>query len=1020
MRLDAATEALWALQSLMPGSSISNVAIAFDLDRQARWWPLQQAVNALIRRHAALRASFPSAEGLPVRHEHAEHELELDIDVHSTGPETVEADLREYAARPFDLDTAPLIRVGMFTVSPGHSVICVVAHHIVMDAASLRVLVREIVQAYQSVEEGRELLAGQPASPAALPAPSQAAMDFWRGHVAGFDPSGMRLDAAAPEDSGPDFTGEVVERVVPDDVMEVLAELRRACRSTDAMVLLAAYYLAVRRHGAARDALVGVMADTRGGTAADAVGYHIATVPLRVAVDDEMSFPELVQRVTRTMADAFEHGLMTYELVGRYVPESTAAPDWWRSGLVHHVFNFRGDQQAEARMGESSIGYRDVFIGLSRFDLDLAVERLGPRIIVKLHYRTRVFDRAFAESFLDRLLGVLRQAARRRSLPVAGFDLRTERDRRLIEEVNETGRQWQGPRTVLGMVIEAAGRTPDAVALSSPEGSVTYAELVRMAAAVRDQVRAHDGGPGSVVALAGPRGPGLAAAVLGVWAAGAAYLPLDAAHPARRLSFQLDDAACQLIIGDHRLPDECTRGRTVLTLPSAERVTGPLTEPEADAEAYLIYTSGSTGTPKGVWLSHGNLANVVRHFADLCDLGAGDGVLWLTTFAFDISALELCLPLSRGGRVVAAPDSALHSPDVLLETVAREDVAIVQATPTTWRQVAPHAAGLLVGRTLLCGGEPLTSALAGQLLATGATVYNVYGPTETTIWSTAAQVVDPASTAIGRPVANTRVHVVDGRLSPLPPGIVGELCVSGDGVAKGYHRLPDLTADRFRHDEELGRLYRTGDRALLRHDGTLILLGRADRQVKLRGHRVELGEVEAVLEGHPEVRAASVVLRGDPSADGVLAAFVAARDRRGLRADLWAYAADRLPSYCVPARLAVLPALPTTANGKIDTKALAGWPLEPAEAGEREPSTHRTAGDEIERGLVRLWREVLGRHDMDVDANFFLSGGHSLAAARLAELATRRLGTPVTMGMVFRAPTPARLAHLIEVPEGAR
>ncbi|GAA3728991.1 hypothetical protein GCM10022225_07970 [Plantactinospora mayteni] len=1016
--LDPGTEALWLLHQLVPDRAVSNVALAIEFDRPPRWWPLREALNWLVRRHASLRTSFSAVDGVPVRRP-TDADVPLELDVYGSTPETVEADLRAYAAAPFTLDEPPLLRVGLFAVGPHRQIVCLVAHHIVIDAASLRVLVDELGQAYEAIAADGE--------PPTLPPPIELppatvppqALRFWRDHVAGHDSAGMRLEGAQDPVGPPTFAGHLVERPMADEAVQALATLRRRCHTTDAIVLLSAYYATLRGHGAADDALVGVMMDTRAGSTAaggGAVGYHVATLPLRVTLAAAMPFETLVARVTRLMVDPIEHGPVPFEVLARgHVGTAGADPSWWRNRLVRCLFNFRPGAPDPEPVGAGS-RIRDVSTGLSRFDLELTVARIGAQTVAYLLASTEAYDPSLARTFLERLDVVLTQAAADPTRPLGDFDLRTAADRRLVADANRTAVAWPEPGTVLGMVDAVARRHPAATAVVEGGRPVTYAQLLRAGAATAGKLADLGAGPGSVVAIAAPRGAPVAAAALGVWAAGAAYLPLDPDHPPARLVEQLTDADCRVVIGDP--PEGCAAGRTVLPVPAFGKLTSLDRLPtfsglDPEAPAYLIYTSGSTGRPKGVVLTHRNLANVVRHFATELDMDSTTSMMWLTTFAFDISALELFLPLSVGGRVVVAADELRASPDALVELIDDADVSAVQATPTTWRLAAPAAKGRLVGRTVLCGGEPLSAPLAEQLHATGARVLNVYGPTETTIWSTAAELSPAGPVTIGTPISNTRVAVLDPRGRPRPVGLAGELYIGGDGVAVRYHNQPDLTGERFRDTEAVGRGYRTGDVARWRPDGQLELLGREDRQVKLRAHRIELGEVESVLEDHPEVRAASVALRGDPSADGRLVAFVAATERPGLTADIWSYAARRLPAYSMPAQVVVLPELPSTDNGKTDHRALAGRDLPvdgapvPAD-GDREPA------DTTEAVLVELWRSVLSRPAVGPLDNLFLNGGNSLVAVRLATAVTSRLGVPVTMAMVFRAPTPAALAALIQ------
>ncbi|GAA3438034.1 hypothetical protein GCM10018954_076500 [Kutzneria kofuensis] len=445
------------------------------------------------------------------------------------------------------------------------------------------------------------------------------------------------------------------------------------------------------------------------------------------------------------------------------------------------------------------------------------------------------------------------------------------------------------------------------------------------------------------------------------------------------------------------------------------------TAPAADltATAYVMYTSGSTGRPKGVAVTHRNLANVVRDFAERLAVGPGDAVLWSTAVTFDISALELLLPLSVGGRVVIADAITESGPADLVDLVAGHDVRVLQGTPTFWRAVVPYAADRLQGRTVLCGGEPLSPQLAADLLATGCRLVNVYGPTETTIWSTCAPVTAVAggTVPIGVPIANTQVFVLDEHGVELPPGLVGELCVAGDGVSAGYLNQAELTAERFGTHPRWGRFYRTGDLARWRHDGVLECLGRSDRQVKVRGHRIELGEIEAVLREHDDVADAAAVLTGDPQRDGELRAFVrpaTGAAAAGLPDRLWQHLRTRLPSGSLPTGIAVVDDFPVTANGKLDLRALADRAL-PDTAGVAPDAPD--ADPELTGRLTELWRATLGRPDVREHDNFFLNGGHSLLAARLGARLVA-LGYDVGLRVVFDHPTARALSAYLTSKRG--
>jgi len=1015
-------QGLWLLQRMAPDLGVTNVAIYWDLPGPPRWWPLREAFSWLVARHPALRSCFPMRGETPVRMVRPAEQVEVDLDVVDVEPDALESALQAYAGRPFDLDGHSLARLGLFRVGAERHCLCLAAHHLVVDAASLDWLLRELRAGYDSLAA----TGVPPDLPSAVPAPPLRPRDesvrFWRQRLAGFEPAGNQLatgpiagTAGAP-DAEPTFAGGDVLRVYPRDIAEAVTELRSRCRGTHAAVLLTAYLLALRYQGAADDLVVGALIDTRRRGHGSDVGYRVATVPLRVTVSPEATFTEFAAAVGEQLLLAMDHADVPFEMLAQEFAASHDDPLWWRHGLVRHAFNCLPPREAWQQDGPPATYLPN---GFARFNLELMVEPAPDSISARLMYSTEIHDQDLAETILDRLASAVRQAYDHPQRPVGDFDLRTLAEIALEDAVNDTSVEWDEPATVPGLIAAIAAAHPDATAVVDGDRQFSYRQLVGTAAAVKRLLHNNGVGRGDLVAVAGPRSVALAAAVLGVWSAGAAYLPLDAEHPEHRLRHELDDAGCRIILDGHLLPAPVRAGRICRPVPRGwsggdeEDADEPVVAaPSADDLAYVIYTSGSTGAPKGVRLTHGNLANVVRHFVRTLGADRGTSMMWLTTFAFDISVLELCLPLVAGGRVVVAPDQVRAVPERLLELVKSAQVSVVQATPTTWRLVAPRADRWLSDCDLLCGGEPLTPSLARQLRSAGRRAFNVYGPTETTIWSTVAELTaeEVDRVTVGRPIANTRAFLLDPRGRPVPPGVDGELCVAGAGVAQGYHGQPDLTARRFPTEVHIGRYYRTGDLGRMLPDGRIELLGRRDRQVKLRAHRIELTEVEGVLAEHDEVRAAAVVLYGDPVADGYLAAYLVGEERPGLVEEVWTYARSRLPGYSVPSRMVVVDDLPQTPNGKVDLTALAKRepPVAGAAAAEAEP-----AGDGMEAELVQAWRDVLRRPTLGRHANFFLNGGTSIMAVRLAATATARCGLQVGIGLIFRAPTPEALARFL-------
>ncbi|MFE3455657.1 amino acid adenylation domain-containing protein [Nonomuraea sp. NPDC059194] len=989
--LTAVPYSFWVLEQLAPASGVSNLAVAFRTREPLRRLPLQIAVNRLVKRHPALRLRFPVVGGAPVRHLTAPQDAQLKLVTRPTSEETLVADLQAFLDEPFDLGRDLLVRAGHFTLPDGGgSVVCLVGHHIVIDAHSMQLLVEELGRFYDS-QTAQEPLPAELTGVAPMlepGVPSQESLDYWLERLDGADPAAMVLPGSRHSPSNPTFAGHTCSWQLDEETVKALEELRTRLRTTGNIVLATAFLLTLRGHGAGPDLVVGMPVSTRTAAGRGHVGYGVSTLPLRVRAELDEDFGMVARRVEEAWQEGVEHADASVEAV---LTRRGHGTDDWRVPLFRHMFNYRPWSDEQVRIRGEVPGYIEDLFDRSRLDLQVVAVQEPDRLTIRAWHSTEVHDEAEIEAFVARMAAVLRQAA-----GGAVADVLSPADRALLDRVNDTAREW--PDTLVSRI-----RPGQAVAVREGAREVTYDELLGRAAAVRALLREQGVRRGELVALGLDRSADLVAAVLGVWQAGAAFLPLDVRQPELRLAYQVADSGARLVITGVERP-EWAGSTPVVAMPEA---TAPLGEPEHGEIAYVIYTSGSTGKPKGVQVTHANLTNLVFDFA--ARLGEPRSALWSTTPSFDISWLELLLPLAVGGTVVVASDEDQLQPRRFLELAGT--VEVVQATPTAWRLAVPEAGGELAGRTVLCGGEPMPAALARDLLALGCRVFNVYGPTETTIWSTAAELVERPGDPVpaGAPLANTRIFVLDGEGRESPPGVPGELCVAGDGVSAGYLNRPELTGERFGRHERYGRFYRTGDRARIRHDGVLELLGRDDRQVKLRGHRIELGEVEAVLHEHEAVRVAAVVLDGDPQTDGRLVAFLeTTRDettREDLREELWRFARTRLPDYAVPTGYVVADRLPTTANGKIAYLDLV------------VPSDERGAPSEAGEGLVRqvvaLWRDALNRPDLGPHDNFFLNGGHSVLAVRLIAPLEELAGRALSVRAVFDHPTAAELAaHL--------
>jgi amino acid adenylation domain-containing protein len=1016
----------WILQQLVPDSAVSNLSIAFRTPRPLRWWPMHAAVNHLIGRHPALRTRFPDAADVPLRHVSAPSDVELSVEVGAVTEAGMMARLHQAARMPFDLGSELPIRLSLWHVSGGGSVALLVMHHIAIDAMSFAVLMDELTRTYDAIADGSgipDALRGEVPATAEPPARPEDCR-FWSEHLRGIDSAQAALPGARPSPARPTFAGATVTGSLTPETTSAVATLRRKLGSTENLILLTAYYLTLFRHGAGPDLVVGVPVTDRAASAPAGIGFGVSTLPLRVIFDPDASFAELARRVREVFLAGAQHSSVSVEELLADVGHHSQ--DWWMP-LFRYMYNYRPWDIADVRIAGERPEFPEMLPEDTQLDIHLIVNSGRQPPVLITNYSTELHDEADVVAMVGRMQALLCAAADDPSRPVAELEMATRAERAALAAANDTGRADCPDRTVLRQFLAQADADPARTAVIDGDVTLSFGEIAAAALRVAAQLRADGIRDGDIVALALPRGAAMATAVLAVWAAGACYLPLGTGQPGPRLAAQVADAGARLVVTEADPAEPTSIGGRVPVLAWPDLVARADTghgaappPPGLDATAYVIYTSGSTGRPRGVVVTHRNLANLVSDFAGRLRVTADDPVLWSTTTTFDISALELFLPLSAGGPVVVAGNEPHTRPRELLELMLKHDVSVVQGTPTFWRlAVAEMAGDELRGRTVLCGGEPMCATLARALLGTGCRLLNVYGPTETTIWSTVAEIggeiADPVP--IGGPIANTSVFIADEHGAELPPGLLGELCISGTGVSTGYLHDPELTGQRFVSSAKWGRYYRTGDLARWRADGVLELFGRNDRQVKLRGHRIELPEIEAVLLGQADVAEAAAVVVGDPQGDAELRVFVRPATPAavpGLPGRLWPHLREQLPSYALPSRVAVLAELPVNRNGKIDYPALRALDVTaPAVVSDHPAEDLADPDPDLTRQLLTLWRDTLRRPALGELDHFFLNGGHSLLAAHLAGRITESAGRDVSVRMIFDHPTARQLsAHL--------
>ncbi|WP_406108780.1 amino acid adenylation domain-containing protein [Micromonospora globbae] len=1010
--LSYAQERVWFMDQLAPGEAAYHIAVPMRVRGPLDVAALRAALDGLTRRHESLRTRFPAdADGKPTVV--IEESLEVPLTIVETADEAAAQELVEAAAaEPFDLARGPLLRALLIRLAPEDHVLFLGQHHIVGDGWSVDVLLRDLVTLYRGGEppalpvqygdfavwEAREL-----AGPAA-----QGHLEWWKQRLDGVTPLELPLDLPRPATQT--YRGDFVEFTLDKATTDGLNALTRAHGGTLFMTLLAAYQVFLSRHAGQEDFAVGASVAGRSAPELEnVVGMFINMLPLRAELAGDPTFAELLERTRRSVLDALEHGDVPF---ARVVHELGLPRDVSRSPVFQAMFvlqNYDMGRYAEVPgTSEVTFDWTPMELRATRFDFELHAVETVDGLWGKLVFNTDLFTRETVERLAGRLGALLRAVVAAPDTPVSALDLLAPGERELLAAWNDTAADFPRTQTLHAPIEERAARTPDAVALRFEGRSVTYAELNAAANRVAHRLRAAGVGPETLVGVCAERSVELVAGLLGVLKAGGAYLPLDPEYPADRLAFMLTDADAPVVLVQEHLRDVLPEtGATVLVLDDDGVWAGqPETDPAPVAGpehlAYVIYTSGSTGRPKGVPNTHRGIVNRLDWMQKTYRIGPDDAVLQKTPASFDVSVWEFFWPLREGARLVLARPGGHKDAGYLRDLLVAEKVTTTHFVPSMLTvflaEDGVEAATAL--RRVICSGEELPLATATDFTARlpWCGLHNLYGPTEAAI-DVSSWHCDPAllaglaSVPIGAPIANLRLHVLDAAGNECPVGVAGELHIGGVGLARGYHRRPALTAERFVPDPFSGepgaRLYRTGDLARWRiapaapdaagvdaaPAGVIEFLGRIDHQVKLRGLRIELGEIESALREQPGVVEAAVIVREDTPGDKRLTAYVVGTAEH---ADLKAALKETLPEYMVPAAFVTLDALPLSPNGKLDRRAL------PAPVVTREASVAMVEPrDDTERLLAGIWSEVLGVPAVGIDDDFFDLGGHSMLATQV-------------------------------------
>lgn len=1016
----AQEEILLACELDKEASSAFNLVSRVELPFRADHESMAAALDWVVQRHDALRCTF-SGDGTTLLISNRSP-LVLPLEIGSE--QDVKRAEREETRRCFDLHRGPLFSCRHF-LDDEKSYLILNTHHLIADGWSVDVLLQELSYAYTCFVNGELPHRAAPpqfstyATKLAVGELEKKAVErdlgYWKARYATV-PEPLELPTARKRPRI--FSGRADHRAttMPRKLLDQLNTLRKdhRCTLTTTLIALKSAYLA--RVTGQTDLVIGVPAAAQATSGQpDLIGHCTNVLPVRVEVDLTAPFSAHLVTVKAQMLDAFEHASISF---GELIRHIKIERDLSRPTLVPVIVNI--DSISDLSFAGADAKLIEAPRINEQFELFVNCIEAADGLHMDWSFASDIFAGSAMEKRISEFLTFCKSVTTDAGQPVSDFQVVPESQRRrLLTQWNDTSVAF-GEGGLLDNFEKHVKAQPAKAAVSFGDRSLSYAELDALSSDIAARVRAHTAAEAGIVGLALPRSEKMLAAILGVWKAGCAYLPLDPEFPVARLVYMVEDSCVGLLItcsdkgASAPIPEF-----TGPTLDLADLGTGireqhsdVVTTPAQDQLAYMIYTSGSTGKPKGVRVNHAQLTNFLHTMCQQPGLSENDVLLAVTTLSFDISILELMLPLFAGATVRIADKNTTTDPQALARELDEHAVSVLQATPSTWQMLLEdgwHGKSSLTG---LCGGEALPQALASNLVQRVGSLWNMYGPTETTIWSTCQLLTQQDNIVrIGKPIANTQVYVLDAYQQLVPVGVAGELYIGGEGVTQGYHRRSELTAKRFvslAHIDQASRLYRTGDLVRWNDHGELEYLRRLDTQVKLRGFRIELGEIESVVASVPGVLQCAAAVVNVSEADRRLVVYYTSEGTDDLEAAVQDKLKARLPHYMNPQHLLRLNELPLAANGKVDRKRLPRDILTQT-AGDAEPP----AG-EAEEFLAMVWSDVLGQPVVDRHANFFHTGGHSLLAMQVCSRVRNDLGLEVPFRSVFEHPVLSEFAGYLE------
>jgi amino acid adenylation domain-containing protein len=1041
--LSFAQERLWFLEQLEPGSAVYNICRASRLTGQLNIAALEWSLTEILHRHEILRSQICVIEGRPMQLTTSAAEFKLHFtDLRSlTGTELAEEirrQIRSEGERQLDFSAGLSLRAVLLQISHDQHILILTTHHIVSDAWSMGILTRELWVLYEACAEGK--------SSALKELPVQYAdyavwqrewlqgkvletqLSYWRKQLENLPALSLTTDHPRPAKQS--FRGARQPITLPESLTAAVNELRRREGVTQFMTLLAAFQVLLYRYSGQEDMVIGSPIANRNRTEIEGlIGFFVNTLILRTDLSGTTTFKELLARVRDVCLGAYARQDLPFE---KLVEELRPERDLSRNPLFQVMFVLQNTPRPLPQPAALSVERFDVLPATSPFDLSLYLRERDGKFIGFFEYNTDLFEPSTIERMIGHFEILLKGIVADPEQPISTLPLLTEAERhQLLVEWNDTAADYPKDSCIHELFEAQVGRTPEAIAAQFEGNQLTYRELNARANQLAHYLEGLGVGPEKLVGICIERSIEMVIGLLGILKAGGAYVPLDPSYPKERLAFILDDSQVSVLLTHEPIIEGFKRGdsdsRSSILDPQMKLVwldtnsetiareseQNPCSEVKPDNLAYVIYTSGSTGQPKGVAIEHCNTVALLYWAKKVFANDKLAGVLASTSICFDLSIFELFVPLSWGGKVILA-ENALH-----LHSIAeKNEVTLINTVPSVMAELLAMGDLPASVRTVNLAGETLRSELVKQIHESTnvESVYDLYGPSETTTYSTFMLRTGEGSPTIGRPISNTRIYILDENVQPIPIGVPGEIYIGGVGVARGYLNRPDLTAERFissSFDANGGqRIYRTGDLARYRPDGNIEFLGRTDNQVKIHGYRIELGEIEAVLTKHPTVKGCVVAVCEHESRTGKnLVGYVVPREHSVLSvSELRRYLKEKLPEYMIPSSFVLLETLPLMPNGKVDRNTL------PPPDGTRPPLTKEFVSPrtEIEELIAQTWREVLKIENIGIFENYFELGGHSLLATQIVARLQEAFNKTVPLRVLFDAPTIAQLAQELE------